>query len=196
VDPVTGERSEVPGGVKYDDIVYNSPNDIVVRSDGNIYFTDSDYQRGGRPAQYPILGVYWINPEGVTKRFDMRNAPNGINLSPDTKWLYVSITDGVQPMNRYPIGPDGAPGAGESFITPNSDGMAMDCGGNLYLTQPFGAGSPVLVYSPDGARLGQIGPFGAGTFNVSFGGDDGKLMLVCSGDSIYEVDMTVPGMPN
>jgi gluconolactonase len=196
VDPKTGERSEVPGAVDFEGVVYNSPNDIVVRSDGNIYFTDAEYQRGGRPAQYPILGVYWVSPEGVTTRFDMRNAPNGINMSPDGTLIYVSITDGVQPMKRYKLDETGKPDAGENFISPNSDGMAMDCAGNLYLTQPFGSGSPVLVYSPDGESLGRIAPFGAGTFNVAFGGEDGKLLLVCSGNSIYEVDMSVPGLPN
>lgn len=196
IDPKTKARSEVPGGSTYEGVVYNSPNDIVVRSDGSIYFTDSEYQRGGRPGQSPILGVYWISPDGVTTRFDVRNKPNGINLSPDTKWLYVSITDGSDSMKRYPIGVDGKPGPGETFIMPNSDGMAMDCAGNLYLTQPWGNGSPVIVYSPEGRRLGQIGPFGAGTFNVAFGGEDGRLMVVCSGDSIYEVSVSVPGFPN
>jgi gluconolactonase len=196
VDPATGARSEVPGAVEFEGVVYNSPNDIVVRTDGNIYFTDSDYQRGGRPAQYPILGVYWVSPAGVTTRFDMRNNPNGINMSPDGAMIYVSITDGPAPMKRYKLDDNGKPDAGENFITPNSDGMAMDCAGNLYLTQPFGTGSPLLVYSPDGQSLGRIGPFGAGTFNAAFGGDDRKLLLVCSGNSIYEVDVTVPGLPN
>jgi gluconolactonase len=196
VDPATGERSEVPGAVEFEGVVYNSPNDIVVRTDGNIYFTDADYQRGGRPAQYPILGVYWVSPEGMTTRFDMRNNPNGINMSPDGTTIYVSITDGAAPMKRYNLDESGKPDAGENFISPNSDGMAMDCAGNLYLTQPFGAGSPILVYSPDGQSLGRIGPFGAGTFNAAFGGDDRKLLLVCSGNSIYEVDVTVPGLPN
>ena len=183
-------RTTIPRGDMYLGQPFNSVNDVVVRQDGQIYFTDPSYQRGQRPGQ-PVTASYRLPRTGPPIRIAERKQPNGINLSPDGKWLYVASSGG-DPLRRHPVAADGTLGPGTDLIMSGSDGMAVDCAGNLYLT----TGGQVHVYSPGGMKRGEITGFSGGTTNAAFGGEDAKTLLITGGGTIYRIALNVPGLPN
>jgi gluconolactonase len=191
-DPATAALSPVAGGDTYMGSPYNMVNDVVVRIDGNMYFTDPDYQRGGRPGQNATAS-YRLSPQGVVTRIASSNEPNGIALSPDGKWLYVASTGG-DPLVRYAIAADGAVTGAPTTLSPlASDGMAVDCAGNLYLAS---SGS-IAVLDSSGRRIGAITGFvGATASNSAFGGDDRKTLYITTSSSLYQIPLNVPGFPN
>ena len=176
---------------------FNSPNDLTVRSDGTIYFTDPSYQ-APNPQPQPVTGVYRVDPAGVPELVDdMLNQPNGISLSPDETQLYVGHPGGVM---RYDVNPDGTvatPGMPFGTGLSGVDGMGMDCAGNLYVTM-FGAGE-VDVVAPDGTTLGTI-VVAPSLTNVAFGGEDMTTLYATAGnpengDALYEIELQIPGYP-
>jgi gluconolactonase len=187
-DPATGERTQILGGDMYMGKPFNCINDVVVRGDGNIYMSDPDFQQAGRPGQ-DATAFYRLSPEGIVTRIATAQGPNGIALSPDGRFLYVA---GTAPVRRFPLGQDGAvTGPGTDFAATGSDGMGVDCAGNVYVTTQ----GLVRVYSPGGQMLGNITGF-QGTTNVAFGGDDMKTLFVTGGGALYQLRMNVPGLPN
>ena len=138
---------------------FNSPNDLVLRGDGNLYFTDPSFQAPGNPQG--ATRVYRIDPAGVASIVDSLGNPNGITLSPDGNMLYVTSDQGLR---RYELAADGTPGAGTTVPLQEglqqADGMAMDCAGNIYTTE-HGA-RRIRVFDPDGNQLASFG--GQGTF--------------------------------
>lgn len=168
---------------------FSSPNDLTVRSDGNIYFTDPAHQLGNRMENLP-QSAYRRTPEGelsVIEVLDGRR-PNGITLSPDESLLYVAVINPGEIL-VYDVDSSGATSASGTLVDNGSDGMAIDCAGNLYLTS-----SGVEVYSPDGASLGSIDVPGS-TTNVAFGGPDHRTLYITAGASLYAVLLNVPGLP-
>jgi gluconolactonase len=168
---------------------FSSPNDLAVRGDGNIYFSDPAWQVGDRPENHP-QSLYRRAPSGelsVVEELDDRR-PNGVTLSPDESTLYVSV---IQPdqILMYDLDPAGAPSGSTQFVSSGSDGMAIDCAGNLYLTS-----GGVQVYSPGGQMLGSIGGVN-GTTNAAFGGPDNRTLYITAGSSLYEVELNIPGLP-
>jgi gluconolactonase len=169
---------------------YN-PNDVIVRSDDNVYFTDANEARA----------FYRVSPGGqLSGPFNSSNAtnapgnPNGILLSPDENTLYVSNVFG-RSVSAFSLLADGAvdPASGVIFAdeTGNTaDGMAIDCAGNLYL----GTDSGVEVYSPDGDFIGDI-PTGYAS-NCTFGGADRRTLFVTSQNALKSVTLGVPGLPD
>lgn len=185
---------------------FNSPNDLVVRSDGNIYFTDPDFQSPGGRIQGGTF-VYRIAPPlgagEISVIDDGLNNPNGITLSPDGNRLYVA---GGSTLREYALDAEGVPTVvGDIENNTNGfngpDGMGVDCAGNIYSTLN-GAGV-VLVYSPSGERLGSIGngAFGGqGVTNVAFGGPNLTTLFITtfSGNGntgLFSVELNVPGLP-
>ena len=168
----------------------NSPNDAIVRSDGNIYFTDPDYGLAGRPREVTFKGVYRVAPGGAVTAFErMMNQPNGVALSPDEKILYVG--DSGSPVTyKFTVAADGSVSGKTKFVDTGSDGMAMDDAGNVYLT----TGSNVRVYKPDGTAWGNIA-VPEGPSNCAFGGADRKTLYISARTSIYSVDLKIPGKP-
>jgi len=168
---------------------FNSPNDLTVRADGTIYFTDPDWQLGGRTSETEITGVYRIPPGGAPVLVDgTLDKPNGIALSPDQQTLYV--TSAGQNLMAYPIAADGSTGAGTVLASPGgSDGMAVDCAGNLYVT----AGS-VRVFDPQGSELGSIS-LAESPANVAFGGTDRRTLYITARTGLYSIELNVPGYP-
>lgn len=168
----------------------NSPNDVIVRSDGNIYFTDPDYGLGGRPRGVMFKGVYRIDTAGVVTAFErMMNQPNGIALSPDEKTLYVA--DSAAPVtNKWTVAADGSVSGKTKFVDMGSDGMAIDDAGNVYLT----SSGFVRVYKPDGTPWGNLG-VPENPSNCAFGGADRKTLYISARTSIYSVDLKIPGKP-
>ncbi|WP_437870103.1 SMP-30/gluconolactonase/LRE family protein [Sorangium sp. So ce363] len=184
----TKARREVAGS--YMGKRFSSPNDVVVRSDGNVYFTDPDFQlSGGRP-ELPTA-AYRVSPSGAVSLIGTLETPNGVALSPDESVLYVTeFTPGR--IHRYPLSAEGAPGASSNFAAnlPKADGMGVDCAGNLYIAWRDG----VEVLAPSGARLGTITGMGE-VSNVAFGGADRKTLYITSGASLYAMEMNIPGYP-
>jgi gluconolactonase len=171
---------------------FNSPNDLTVHSNGTIYFTDPDYQRGSRPMELP-LSVYRIDPAGGLTLIETAKEPNGIALSPDERLLYVDqdLGGGIQ---VFDLDASGVPMGAPRPFAGVTDGLAMDCAGNLYLSAAGG------IVSSAGMVIGQI-PGGGGTHGT-FGGPDDKTFFIVGGGSnvalgstLATIEWNVPGIP-
>jgi len=173
----------------------NSPNDLAVRSDGTIYFTDPPY--GINPATEQVLefnGVFRVAPNGdLTAEWEGAKStrPNGLVLSPDESVLYVAdTTAGVM---VFDVNPDGSLTNERAFIeaVPNADGMAMDTGGNLFVTTSTG----VQVFDPEGELWGTIEvPDGRVPANCAFGGADARTLYITARQAVYRVLLANPGL--
>ncbi|HEX9107319.1 MAG TPA: SMP-30/gluconolactonase/LRE family protein [Longimicrobiales bacterium] len=166
----------------------NSPNDLAVRSNGDIYFTDPPYGLKGLNAdpakELPFSGVYRLTPSGeLTLLTRELTFPNGIAFSPDERTLYVSNSDPEHAVwMAYPVQADGSIGAGRVLFDATSlakqglpglpDGLVIDRQGNLFAGGPGG----VLVITPEGRHLGTIATRQP-TANVAFGGDGSDLYM-------------------
>lgn len=185
----------------------NSPNDVVVRSDGTIYFTDPSWGLDGNNGtkELDFTGVYRVSPAGEIALVDKTlSQPNGIALSPDENLLYVATifaSPGPDAVRRYAVNADGSVGPGEVFLNVGSDGLAVDQAGNVYIT----AGPVVRVFDPDGKEWGSITVPKPPT-NMTFGDADLKTLYITgntgtsggnqpNGGGIYRVRMQVPGLP-
>lgn len=188
---------------RYEGKRFNSPNDLVFRSNGDLYFTDPWYGMEHGPKdpkrEMSFCGVWRLSPEGkVTLLTDQLAAPNGIAFSPDEKTLYISQSD---PDNRvwmaFDVQPDGAIANGRVLIDGRSwpkdlkglpDGLKVDKQGNLFCTGPGG----VNVFTPDGTLLGRIRT-GELTANCCFG-DDGSMLYVTANMFFCRVKTSTKGM--
>ncbi|MEI9940937.1 MAG: SMP-30/gluconolactonase/LRE family protein [Pseudomonadota bacterium] len=193
----------LPGGAatplisKYGDTRFNSPNDLAIRSDGTIYFSDPMFQNNANPQKGEHL--YRATPppaRTVSIITDAPSTPNGVTLSPDEKTLYVSGSG----LKKFAVMSDGSLGAGADFVVGSGgDGMVVDCAGNLFVAGNMG--NVVRVYSAAGALLGTIQAANAGTTtNVAFGGTDHKtLYITAQGNEgqrgVFSIALSVPGFP-
>lgn len=121
--------------------MFDSPNDIISTSNGNIYFSNPTYELGGRPVGLGSALVR-IDPAGVVSVMQKGGMPNGVTLSRDEKTLYV-VDAGVWNLNA-----DGSPGTKTNQAAPGGDGLAMDCAGNVLAIDTMGA-----FGGPDGKTL-------------------------------------------
>ena len=169
---------------------FNSPNDLALRSDGTIYFTDPDFQLGNRTSQTGRKGVYRVTPSGAVSLVDGTFVqPNGIALSPNQGVLYVADYGG-NVVRAFTVAADGSTSGRRDFVRVTSpDGLGMDCLGNLYVAS--GAGS-IQVFSPSGSQLGSVG-VASGLSNLAFGGSDGRTLFITAGKALYALDMNLPG---
>lgn len=180
----------------------NSPNDLVYKSDGSLYFTDPPF---GLPKffddprkELPYSGVFrWKSGRLQLLTKDLKG-PNGIAFSPDEKYLYVSNWDpAAKTVTRYRVMPDGSVGKGDVFIDltrqiPGDealDGMKADVKGNLYLSAPGG----VWIFDAAGKHLGTIrAP--KPVHNFAWGGEDGRTLYLCARSALYRVQLLIPGI--
>jgi gluconolactonase len=195
---------------KFDGKRFNGPNDVVSKSDGAIIFTDSDFGlRGSKNSplkQLQFNGVYLVRADRQAKLLikdaDLGGFTNGIALSPDEKYLYLS--SGFKKMMRYELRPDDTLGAGTVFFeggTGIADGMKADLKGNLYSTGGAGPGE-IRITSPDGRHLGTIHmPIPAGeprrqicATNLAFGESDGKSLFITACEALYRIRVKTPGI--
>lgn len=184
----------------------NSPNDLVVKSDGTVWFTDptygidSEYEGDAAKSEIGASHVYRFDPakgsaEPVATDFVK---PNGIAFSPDEKLLYVvdtgatHVKDGPRHIRRFNVGSDGRTLAGgEVFAQCNPglfDGMRIDTHGNVWTS----AGDGVHCYAPDGTLLGKI-RVPEVVANVCFGGPKGNRLFICGTTSLYAVYLNTRG---
>jgi gluconolactonase len=178
----------------------NSPNDLVYKSDGALYFTDPPF---GLPKMFddprkelPFSGVFRVsngNIQLVTKDLD---GPNGLAFSPDEKYFYVDNWGKKKIVMRYEVNPGGTLSDGKVFFDMTSapgedagDGMKVDQRGNLYVSGPGG----VWVISPEGKYLGMIiGP--EHPHNMAWGDDDGKALYMAAHTGLYRIRLKIPGI--
>lgn len=170
-----------------DGLAFNSPNDIAVRSDGNIYFTDPDFLRGNRMQEQPTRS-YRLDPSGALSVITENGNTNGITLSPDESKLYLSTFGGGASIVVFDVDASGALSNQQPFAPVGSDGMAVDCAGNLYITQ-----GGVQVFNPDGEPIGTIDAPGAA--NVAFGGPDRRTLFITATNTLRAVELAIPGLP-
>lgn len=171
----------------------NGPNDVWIRPDGNLYFTDPLYPRKywkREPAmQQAGQHVYYFDVAAKKARAvatDLQQ-PNGIIGTPDGKIVYVADIRAAQTF-AYDVQADGSLTNKRLFCGMGSDGMTMDEQGNVYLT-----GRGVTVFSPEGKEIAKIAIPEGWTANVTFGGKDRKLLFVTASKKIYGVQMLVKG---
>jgi gluconolactonase len=191
----------------------NSPNDLVYRSDGSLYFTDPPFglptQSDTDPAkELAVNGVYRLSAAvsqapGAPPRRDALQLligdlprPNGIAFSPDERYLYVSNSGARKIWMRYPVKPDGTLGAGAVFFDASSDtrvggpdGIKVDRQGNVYGSGPGG----VWILSPEGRHVATI-LIPERASNVAWGGRDGRSLFITASSSVYRIDLKVPGV--
>jgi gluconolactonase len=193
---------------KYDGKRLNSPNDLVVKSDGAIYFTETTSGMRGRdesPArELPFHGVYLIKDPpaapgagGALRLLDkdpQGAAPNGIAFSPDEKILYVN---GGTKITAYDVAADDTIAnprvlidTGGDRTTPgNTDGMKVDRSGNIYCSGPGG----IWIVSPQGKHLGTI-VTPERVANLAFGDADSKTLYMVGGRSLWRIRVNIAGI--
>jgi gluconolactonase len=191
----------------------NSPNDLVYKSDGSLYFTDPPYGLPTQGDSDPIKELQVSGVYRIPKAFDQKPGtapqrdqlqllvkdlprPNGIAFSPDERYLYVANSGSRKVWMRYRVKEDGTLTDAKVFYDASSDtrpggpdGMKVDREGNVYSTGPGG----VWIFSPEGKPLGVIlTPERAA--NVNWGGADRKTLYITASSSIYRVTLKVPGV--
>jgi gluconolactonase len=194
-------RTEQDGSVvtladSYNGKRLNSPNDVVVKSDGTIYFTDPPYGIKPEEQEQPVNGLYRITPDGALELligdFDR---PNGLAFSPDESILYVDDSP-RRHVRAFDVQPDGTLMnsriiADMDHPQPGSpDGMKIDVEGHLYVTGATG----VWVFQPDGVLLGVI-VTPEKPANCAWGDDDLKTLYITSKTSVYSIRTKIPGVP-
>jgi gluconolactonase len=174
---------------------FNRPNDLVVKSDGGIYFTDPPGDASTKELDFD--GIFRIK-DGNVQVLDLGYRSNGLAFSPDEKYLYVDVAGG-KAVYRYEITPDGTLANRRVFIdmstdpaSGGTDGMKVDQQGNLYVTGPGG----LWIVSPQGKHLGTVltpEPIGILT-NVAFGDPDGKTLYLTARKTLARMRVNVAGM--
>ncbi len=169
---------------------FNSPNDIVVRRDGNVYFTDPAFGESERARELDFFGVFHITPKGdIEVIAKPQGRPNGVALSPDGRVLYVANSD-EKNVRAYDLDRQGRASNERvvvSGIAGTPDGMRVDAKGNLYVTA-----KAVYVFTPEGKQLAEI-PIAEIPANCAFGDADLQTLYVTARTSLYRVRVPVKG---
>ncbi|MBF66682.1 MAG: gluconolactonase [Gammaproteobacteria bacterium] len=174
----------------------NSPNDIIVRSDGAVFFTDPVYGRmegphgKGRELQLDFRGVYRIDADGslILMGQDFES-PNGLCFGLDESVLFVADTQ-RRHIRSFTIDGDTLEGGSVFSESPAPDGLKIDTAGNVYAGGPGG----VHVYNPEGTFLGVI-QTPAFCANFCWGGDDLCTMYMTASTGFYRISVRIPGHP-
>jgi gluconolactonase len=188
---------------RYDGKRLNSPNDLVYKSDGSLYFTDPPF---GLPKffddarkELPFSGVYRVDKDGTVRLLTKElTGPNGLAFSPDERFLYVDNWDVKRKViMRYPVRADGSLGDGTVFVDATTshpgeqawDGLKVDQAGNVYAAGPEG----IWILSPEGKHLGTIKATETPA-NFAWGDEDGRTLYITARTGLYRVRLSVPGI--
>jgi gluconolactonase len=173
----------------------NSPNDLVFKADGALYFTDPPYglikQDEDPKKELAFNGIYRLQGGKLTLLHKDMTRPNGIAFSPDERWLYVANSDDARKIwMKFPVREDGMLGPGRVFADVTAeqsdglpDGLKVDSKGNVWATGPGG----VWIFSPDGKHLGTIKPTEVPA-NCAFAEEDGVLWMTAR-TSVYRIKL-------
>ena len=203
-------RTELDGSVtviadRFEGKRFNSPNDVVVKSDGSIWFSDPtygimmDYEGDRAEAEMDGCHVYRVDPSGsITRVADDYMKPNGLAFSPDESLLYIADTgashdpDGPAHIRRHTVNDDGTLGKGEVVADCTAglfDGFRVDRDGRIWTSAADG----VHCLLPDGTLIGKIHiPEFVG--NVCFGGPKLNRLFICGTTSLYSAFLNVNGV--
>ena len=186
---------------RYEGKRLNSPNDLVYRSDGVLFFTDPPF---GLPKVFndprkelSISGVYCLYNGSLRLASSDLNGPNGLAFTPDEKQLYVDNWDEKKKVvMRYDVGPDGEFTNGHVFVDLTDlpgdiclDGLKVDTRGDVYLSGPGG----IWIFSPSGKHLGTVS-LPELPANFAFGGTDGRTLYITARSGLYRIHVNVPGI--
>ncbi len=200
VSRTESDGSITPLATRFEGKRLNSPNDVVVKSDGSIYFTDPPY--GLNPVfgsdsapELSFAGVYRISPSGDELRLIIDDSmPNGLAFSPDESRLYVADTERSH-IRVFDVDGEGNTTNGRVFteiagepLAP--DGMKIDCEGNVYVTGKGG----IWVVNPEGVRLGVI-PVPELPANLCWAEQGWNVLYITARSSVYRVELSVAGVP-
>ncbi|HZZ44533.1 MAG TPA: SMP-30/gluconolactonase/LRE family protein [Tepidisphaeraceae bacterium] len=185
-------RTEPDGSITvladaYDGHKLNSPNDVIVKSDGTIWFTDPPYGIDRSLIEQAHNYVFRLNPATgqvtpVASDFDM---PNGLCFSPDEHTLYVADSGSPHHIRSFKIFADNTLGQSKTFATIDNgipDGIRCDANGNLWSS----AGDGIHIFSPEGSLLAKI-PTPETPANLTFGGPDGHTLFITARSSVYSI---------
>jgi len=204
-------RTEIDGSItvvadKWNGRRFNSPNDLVVKSDDSVWFSDpaygidTDYEGDRAPQEIDGCYVYRVDGKtgGVDRVVSDMVRPNGIAFSPDEKLLYIADTgathveNGPRLIRRFQVAPDGRSlTGGEVFAESTSglfDGFRVDWKGRIWTS----AGDGVHCYDPDGTLIGKI-LIPEMVSNVTFGGPKLNRLFICGTTSLYSIYLTTNG---
>lgn len=178
----------------------NSPNDVVIKSDGSIYFTDPTFglsAPSGIPGSQELAfrGVYRLLPESKTLQLlvDDISVPNGLAFSPDEKVLYIADTSSNK-VFAFDVRPDGTLANRRVFIKMSGfpDGIKTDINGNLYVATSY---SNIKIYDNTGTYLGDIITPLVMTSNCAFGGPNNTTLFITGESSVCRIQLKIPGLP-
>lgn len=195
-------RTEKDGTVsviaeQYEGKRLNSPNDVVVHSNGDFYFTDPPYGIKKEQEEVGFYGVYQLKPDGtLTALVKDFVRPNGLAFSPDEQRLYVDDTD-QRHLRVFDVLPDGTLANGRVFAEVKGenpgvpDGLRVDSKGNIYCT---GSGG-IQVFAPSGTKLGTI-EVPEVAANCAWGDDDNRTLYITASTGLYRIRLGIPGVSN
>jgi gluconolactonase len=173
---------------------FNSPNDVVVKSDGTVWFTDPPYGLPkGETREQDGNYIFRFDPRtktttAVAKDFDM---PNGLCFSPDEKKLYIADSGQPRHLRVFDVQPDGTLTGGTVFCQIDQggpDGIRCDASGRIFSS----AGDGIHIFSPAGKLIGKI-LVPEGPANLCFGGTDGNTLFITARTSLYSIPLLVTG---
>ena len=178
---------------RYDGRRLNSPNDLVYKSDGALYFTDPPFGLPARHAdprrELAFSGIFAL----AAGRLQLLSAdlpgPNGLAFSPDERYLYVMNSDDARSaVMRYDVNADGTLARGHVFFTGRGDGVKVDRQGNLYVAGPTG----VSIVSPEGQHLGTL-RLPESASNLAWGDHDRRALYITARTGLYRARLQVAG---
>ena len=180
---------------QFDGKLFNSPNDVVVKRDGTVWFSDPDYGLEKRPREQTAKRVYCLDPKAgvlraVAEDFD---EPNGLCFSPDELRLYIADSGKPRHVRVFDVGRDNTLAGGRVFCVIEKgvpDGMRCDRDGNLWSS----AGDGVYIFNPAGERLGKI-LVPETPANLCFGGKEGNDLYLTARKSLYRIRVATTAAP-
>jgi sugar lactone lactonase YvrE len=181
----------VPLATHYEGKRLNSPNDIVCRSDGGVYFSDPPYGVKAELRELDFQGVFRVSPDRKTLTLLVRDfiKPNGLAFSPDEKTLYIADTE-LGHIRAFDVNADGTITNSRVFCkVERPDGLRVDIEGNLYISAMIS----VEIFDRTGKKFGEI-TLPQRPANVAFGDPDRKTLYICARTGFYKARVVVPGV--